>query len=123
MFNPGDIVAFHSTVAGKRKYHLCISLNGHFLFLNSPKARNFPGDFIIDNAELPNLPETPTGESVVSCNMVVTITKGQLRSGHARRIGTASREQLLRLLEFIENTTVLSNEDKYKVLDGLGNWL
>lgn len=123
MFNPGDVVSFHSKLAGKVKHHLCVNINGHFLFLNSPKSKVYPADLLVDCSEISCIPATANGQSIVSCNMVVTMTDAQLRAAGARRRGVISRELLLKILTFVENTTVLSDEEKAKVLDGLGDWL
>lgn len=66
MAKPGDVVGFWSDIAGKHKFHLCICPTGKFLFLNSPKARSYPGDFHVPCAEIP-LEPTPEGYSVISC--------------------------------------------------------
>ena len=35
MFSLGDVIHFYSSEAFKEKFHICISLENHFLFLNS----------------------------------------------------------------------------------------
>lgn len=65
MFKPGDIVAFKSPVAGYRKWHLCVNDVGWFLHLNSPKDRKYKGDLEIECGELPGVPHTESGKSVV----------------------------------------------------------
>jgi hypothetical protein len=55
VFRIGDVVRFESVVAGKRKFHLCISVRNQFIFLNSPKPKSFVGDFAIDCAHISGL--------------------------------------------------------------------
>ena len=45
MFRLGDVIRFQSIEANKVKFHLCISLDGHYLFINSPKLTSYPGDY------------------------------------------------------------------------------
>lgn len=123
MFSPGEVIHFWSDEAGKRKYHLCISLNGHFLFLNSPKQRTYPGDYVVACSEFPFLPVTSTGDSVVCCSIVLRKSDVDLRRLRARSLGTVSVKLLQRLVEFIEHSNVLSEEEKEAVLDGLGGWI
>lgn len=123
MFSPGDVIGFWSEEAGKRKYHLCISLDGHFLFVNSPKSRTFPGDFIVPCTDFPFLPPTTTNESIISCSTVLRKSDAALNRFKAEKLGTISNSLLRRLLDFIEHSTVLSDEDKEAVLDGLGDWI
>lgn len=123
MFEPGDVVEFYSDVAGKPKYHLCLSLDACYFFMNSPKARAYPGDMIIPCAEVPFLPATPSGDSIVSCSMLLRFTEDELIFYGARKRGRVSNAILLQLLQFVENSTVLSDEDKAIVLMGLGDWI
>lgn len=122
MFSPGDVVEFYSVVAGKNKYHVSLSLEGCFFLLNSPKIRVYPGDFIFPCSEVPFLPPTSNGDSIVSCSIVIRMTDAQLLAARARRIGSISTAVLTDLMTFVENSTVLSQEDKDAVLDGLGSW-
>lgn len=123
MFQPGDVVHLYSVIAGKPKYHLCVSINGHFLFINSPKARQYPGDFIFPCSEMPFIPSTDNGDSIISVTQIVHFSDQELRRMRATRKGSVPIALLRDLLAFIENTTVLSQSDKDLLLDGLGEWL
>lgn len=122
MFRPGDVVAFYSHVAGKRKFHLCISLNDCFLFLNSPKAKTYPGDLEVDCAEFPFLDVTASGRSIVSCSMVLTFTKTELQKAKATKVGEAKRGLMLKILKEIEDSALLSEAEREAVLEGLGDF-
>lgn len=123
MFKPGDVVAFYNEVAGKRKYHLCISLNGCFLFLNSPKLKMYPGDVEFDCAEFPFLPATQTGKSIVSCNTVLKFSNADLYAMKAQAVGAVKPALLRLLVAVIEESEILSDEEREAALDGLGDWI
>jgi hypothetical protein len=123
MFKPGDVVKVFSDSADKTKYHLCVSLNGCFLFLNSPKVRTYPGDCVVDCTELPFLPPTASGKSIISLSVVLRITPAQLQRARAQLVGRASLDLLKMIVGEIENSPLLSDEDRDAVLDGLGDWL
>jgi hypothetical protein len=122
VFSPGDVIIFWSEGAQKPKFHLCVSLNGCYLFLNTPK-KPYPGDFSIPCTELPFLEPTASGESIISCNMVIRMSDDDLRRYRAKRKGSLGVGVLHQLIVFIENTTVLSQTDKDELLDGLGGWV
>jgi hypothetical protein len=88
MFKPADVVRFHSIIAGKEKYHLCIGMRGLFLFINSPKPRMRRGDFVVPRSALPFLEPTETGKSIISCSTIVRMTDGELRHVQAKRLGS-----------------------------------
>jgi hypothetical protein len=119
---PGEVYRLRSGIANKPKYHLCISVGGGFLFLNSPKDRSWPGDLLVDGGDLPFLPPTPTGKSVVSCSLVVIIGAGEL-ARRAELIGEAPRSLLLSIFEFVEEADFLTEEDREIILAGLDGWL
>lgn len=78
-----DVVEFYSKIAGKNKYHLCIkapdALDARhaFLFLNSKNKYN--DEVTVPSSDIPFLPKSPTGFSVVSLTLVVWVTESDLR--------------------------------------------
>jgi hypothetical protein len=122
MFNVGDVVRCWSDTAGKKKYHLCISLAGHFLFLNSPKKTSYPGDLVVSCAEIPFLPPTHTGASIVSCTLVLRFTDNDLRAMNAVRVGTVSPALLRKIARFVQDSPVLTDEQRDVFLDAIGDW-
>jgi hypothetical protein len=123
MFSPGDIVGVYSHEAGKHKFHLCIGVNGHYVFVNSPKAIVRPADLYVDNSELPGLMPTATGKSIICCNLVMQKTDAELRSSGAVRKGTCEVALLRKIIKFVEACYVLSEEEKSTVVDGLAEWI
>lgn len=121
MFKPGDVVHFYSTVAGKRKYHLCLSLRGRFLFVNSPKAKVYKGDFVVPCSSMSFLTATESGKSVISCSTVVKMTDSELRHIKAERLGSIENKYLFDLVKFVEVSPVLTPEEKDAILDELGD--
>lgn len=122
MFKIGDVVRFESAFAGKRKFHLCVSLQNQFIFLNSPKSKTFVGDFAIDSADVAGLTPTPSAKSIAACNLVLSYTDAELVALKAKKVGEISRRALRELFEFIESTTTIDPETKDALLDGLGDW-
>jgi hypothetical protein len=122
MFSPGDVVQFWSDEAEKLKYHLCVHPDGAFLFLNSPKAKSYPGDFNIDSAEITCLTPTSEGYSVLSCTHLTKRSSSELKRLQAKKLGVIGSKVLIRLIAFVEKTPVLSQEDKDAIVDGLADW-
>ena len=120
-FVAGDVIDFYSSVAVKHKFHLCLGFGGTFLFINTPKPKQFLGDLIVDCAEIPCLRPTPSGKSVISCSMVIRMTRAELAHCKAKKLGVVSPQLLRRLLKFVEASPVLSPEDKEAILDGIGD--
>lgn len=119
---PGEVYRLKSGIANKPKFHLCISIGGGFLFLNSPKEKSWPGDLEIEGGDLPFLPATATGKSIVACNLVVLIGDGELRR-KGEFMGAAPKSVLLKIIEFVEDATFLAEEDRELILTGLDGWI
>lgn len=122
MPRPGEVYSFVSEDAGYKKYHLCISLEGCFLYLNTPRAKSFPGDFTISNTDVPFLPATESGDSIIACNLVIHKSDAELRKQKVKLLGSVRPDLLRKLLLFIEATPVMSEADREAALDGLGEW-
>ncbi|MDR7232833.1 hypothetical protein J2X45_003943 [Caulobacter sp. BE264] len=123
MFKPGDVVLVFSEPANKKKYHLCISLNGCYLYVNSPKAKSYPGDVAFPCADFAFLDPTDSGVSIVSCNVVVAIDDAQMKAGNAILKGTVSNAVLRTLVKEIEDSEILSPDEIEAALNGLGDYL
>lgn len=123
MARPGEVWGFWSEEASKRKWHVCVSLEGCFLFLNSPKLRPFPGEFTIDNADVPFLPPTENGQSIISCSIVIRMTDDELKAAGGQCYGDVDNALLRRLLPFLQTTPTLVEEDREAVTEGLLDWL
>ena len=122
MFVVGEIVQIYAPSAGKTKYHLCVCLANaagvtRFLFMNS--GSGYEGDFILKDAEVPCLPPSPTGESVISCSMVVRYSEKQLALYKAQSLGMLDDALLFQLKEFLRASTVLSKEERGPIVASL----
>jgi hypothetical protein len=120
MFKTGEVVRFRSDVAGKVKFHLCISMDDHFIFLNSPKSKRFIGDFEIQSSDISGLIPTPEGKSIASCSMVMQFTKQDLTNYSATCVGSVKPAVLKALLLFVDGLTTIETETKNQIIDGLG---
>jgi hypothetical protein len=122
MFSPGDVVRFFSDTAGKRKFHLCISVIGDYLFINSPKRRTYPSDFVIPCTDIPCIPPTDSGYSIISCSLLISMSDWRLKKLQAQKLGTIDVRILKKLIAFVENSPVLSPGEKNSIIGGLGDW-
>ena len=119
MFAPGDVVFFWSDGAGKPKFHICVALNGGFFYLNSPKARTHPGDFVFSCSELPFLKPTANGSSIISCNTVLRLSPQKLKKFRAEKKGEMNAGLIAGLIGFVEATPVLTDAEKEEIVDAL----
>jgi hypothetical protein len=122
MFSVGDVIGFWSAEARKPKFHLCISLDGHYLFVNSPKDRTYPGDMVVSCAEFPFLEATPSGASIISCTLVMKKTDADLRACRARKLGAVRKDLLSQLIKFVMNCPVLSQDERDAIIEAAGDW-
>lgn len=123
MHNPGDVVHFWSIDANKPKYHLCVSLGGHYLLLNTPNAITYEGNLVLPCTDFPFLNPTATGETVVCCTLVLCPTQQTLAKVKPVVKGTVTRAVLLKIVAFVEDCEALSEDDREAILDGLDGWL
>ena len=107
---------FLSAQAGYPKYHICIvppagSSSGCFLFLNSKPG--YAGDLVLSDGEIPGLPESATGKTVISCSQLVRATKRQLRLFGCAKVGVLPPDAAAKLEEFAATApTLTANERK-----------
>jgi|SRR5665213_571105 len=123
MFALGDVIRFHSAIAGKVKYHLCISMGGHYLLINSPNSTSYPGDFVVPCSDFPFLKPTPEGVSVVCCTLILEIDDATLAKLSPVKRGSVSIDLLKRLVKFVQASPVMSDEDKECIMDAVGDWV
>jgi hypothetical protein len=122
-FLVGDVIRFHSDEAGKVKYHLCISLDGAYLFLNSPKAITYPGDFLVPCSELPFLAPTEEGYTIISCSLVMKKSDVELITAGAKKLGCVPADVLRDLAEFVSGSQILTDEERENFLEAVGDWI
>lgn len=122
MADPGDVIACWNDAAGKHKFHLCVCSTGKFLFLNSPKSKSYAGDFHVPSDDVP-LEPTPEGYSIVSCTYLMKFSDADLKRLKAVTKGKIPNRVLRDLVTFVEGLTVLSQDEKDAIIDGLADWL
>lgn len=122
IFSPGDIVRFYNPQAGKDKYHLCVIAHtddnaAGFLFINSKPG--WEGDFVVKDGEISGLPESPTGQSVVSCSQIIRMTEKRLQIFKAEKVSDFSPALARKLATHIKETPTLTDKEKKAVQAGL----
>lgn len=122
MCRPGDIVEIYSAQAGYPKYHLCIEPDtgneaAKFLFLNSEGG--YEDEYVIPDRLIPFLPASPTGESVVSCNVIVRINQRQRWLFNARVLGQIDKTVAAGLRVHAEQCMSLPASDRHAVVNAL----
>lgn len=120
MFSVGDIVQIYGPTAGHKKYHLCVcEIDGNgvckFLFINSHDG--YEGDFTLSDHEIPCLPKSPTGKSVISCSLMVKYNAAQMTLYNATKRGTIEKSVAARLRDHIPTCRALSRPEKI-LIDG-----
>ncbi len=126
MFDPGDIVEIYSSTAGKPKYHLCIideSSDGtaKFFFVNSNKG--YDGDFTLKNSDVPCIPTNATGETVISCSVIVRQNEKQLKLYKAKKICRLDKRHIRSLITFLKLSRSITSWEKMMAIDGLNQAL
>jgi len=121
-YGPGDIIEFFSATSGYPKYHLCVlscsnEIAGIFLYLNS--RAGFDSDYVLDDSEIPCLPTSLTGKTIVSFSQPLRRTRHQLQLFEARKRGVLSPPVARKLEVFAKSVPTLTNRERTIVLDAL----
>lgn len=122
MFNIGDVVRFFSPIASKEKYHLCLGNAEqfpHFVFLHINSSSGFRGDCILEDGQIPGLPKSPTGKTVVSFSLVVTMGADRLVKFGAKKTGEIDAHLAGELSAFAKITPVLTPAERAFVVSAL----
>lgn len=122
MFDVGDVVRFFSPTAGKEKFHLCLGeseIGALFAFLHLNSSSGFRGDCILADGEVPGLPKSPTGSTVVSFSMIVRIGTERLTKFSAVKTGKIDPHLAGELAAFALTTPVLNRGDRDFVVAAL----
>lgn len=115
MPDPGDIVEFYSRIAGKRKYHICLCIgdkDGVYKFLMINSKSGFKSDVIFLDGEIPGLPKSPTGESVISLSQIARIKSEKLALWQPAVVGKIPTKVINALQETLLDMPTLTKEDK-----------
>lgn len=126
MFSVGEIVQIFSPIASKKKFHVCVCCaNEHgverFLFINS--GTGYDADVVVDENEIPCLPESPTGQSVISCSMIVQYSESQLKKFGAKKLGDMNIKLIKLTFEKLQVTKSLSKEERTPIVESLKSFL
>lgn len=112
---PGSIVRIFAPIAGKEKYHLCLSLPGddgsaaRLLFLNS--EAKFSDHYVVENARVPCIPPSRTGNSCFCFTMIVRINSLRLESMQPVEMGMIDLDLALDLRRFCDTVRSLAPSD------------
>jgi hypothetical protein len=125
MCQPGDIVQIYSATAGYPKWHLCIAADteteaAKFLYVNSEGG--YDGDFVLPNARIPCIPASPTGKTVISCNILVIINRRQRELFNAQVAGQLDKAAAAELKAHVEGCDTLTRPDKELVVNALDTY-
>jgi hypothetical protein len=126
MYDVGDVVRLYSTIAGKEKFHLCLGRTDNgtifaFLFLNS--GTGFKDDCVLDDGQIPGLPKSPTGKTIVSFSMLVRISEEKLPVLGATKTGVIDAHLAGELAPFARRVRSLTQKEQTFVVSALESLL
>lgn len=122
MFDAGDVVWFNSPTAGKGKFHLCLGRDSNgplFVFLHINSDAGFRGDLILQDGQIPGLPPSRSGQSVVSFSTIVRMGQERLAKFGARKVGQIDGQLAGDLVAFAKTTAVMTKSEKHLVVTAL----
>lgn len=100
--------------AGYAKYHLFVGANEHgtllFLYLNS--ENDFAGDLVLDCREVPILPPSRTGETVISFNFMPRFPPDKLVALGATYVGSLQHSVAEKIRAHAPQVKTLGRSDK-----------
>lgn len=122
MYEAGDVIRFYSTIAGKEKFHLCLGRTENetifaFLFLNS--GSGYKGDCVLDDGQVPGLPKSPTGKSVVSFSQIIRVKEQKLGVLRATKTGAIDAQLAGELAAFAKGVRSLTRQEQAFVVSAL----
>ncbi len=86
-------------------------------FVNS--SNNYDSDFVLQNENIPCIPENDTGLSIISCSCIVRYTTAQLALYKAERLGVLADDHIKALIEFLKLGKALTRAEKALCIDKL----
>ena len=122
MFAPGDVIEMHAPQVGYKKFWLCVcGVNAHgvlrFFYINS--GSGYEGDLVYDDRELPYLPKSPTGQSVISLSYLPIYSEKELKLYRAEKLGELDKRIIRELLSELPRVRKLSRQDRNLAINGL----
>lgn len=128
-FGPGDVVSIYAPSAGYPKYHLCVCALvedgvAQFLYLNSRNnGRAYESDYTLAADQVPCLPISASGLTIVSCSGLPKYNAKQLDLYQAKRLGLFPVDLIPQLLDFVQNCDALTPAERRIVVAGLSSVL
>lgn len=116
---PGDVFRWYRPPPiGKDKYHLCLSFDYDFTFLNTPSDRAHRLDSKIAASDMRFLKPTSTNFSSVSCTNLQHVEHvDRFRSFKPVFIGTLATNVLFDLLDYIRHLGTTTEEESDRLSD------
>jgi hypothetical protein len=108
-----------------RRYHICVlscagdDLAGIFLYLNSRSG--FEGDFVLIDTEIPCLPRSATGKTIVSFAQPLRRTRHQLELFRAKKLGELPVLVARKLEPFARSVMTLNKRERQIILAALAS--
>ena len=114
---PGDVFRWYrSPPIDKEKYHLCLTFDYDFTFLNTPSDKAHRLDVEIAASDMRFLKPTPTKFSSVSCTKLQDIAEvHRFRSFRPVLVGTLASDVLCDLLDYIARLGTTSGEEAERI--------
>lgn len=116
---PGDVFAWsYPPPIEKRKYHLCVSHDYDFVFLNTPKDKNTHVDFPIRAHDMRFLKPTRQQFSAVSCREFQTVgSLAKFRLRKPQHLGNLATPVLFEVLKHMCRLPTFTLEDVERLSD------
>ncbi len=117
--SPGDVFRWYRPPPiHKDKYHLCLSFDYDFTFLNTPSDRSHRLDREIAASDMRFLKPTATRFSSVSCTSLQDVAQvDRFRSFRPVLVGTLASDVLFRLLDYIARLGTTTGDEAERLLD------
>ncbi len=115
---PGDVFHWNSVVARKEKYHVCLSWDYDFLFLNTPKDTRWYADFEIRSDHLHFLKPTSQNFSAVGCRQLQKVgDEATFNRFHPQHQGNLRTPILIKLICHVSSLRTLETEDAERLTE------
>ena len=69
------------------------------------------------------MPPTPSGQSIISCTLVMKKTDSELRRCNAKKVGSVSLDVIRGLVKFVRSSPVLTDDEKDAFFEAAADWI
>lgn len=124
MFDSGDIVKFYNRTAGKTKFHLCLCVgeeDGIYKFLMINSEDGFRSDIVFSDGEIPGLPQSRTGLSVISMSTISRVKVEKMMLWNPSFVAKMPVNILTKLRDEVVEMASLTRPEKTLLLNLLNN--